>query len=303
MYRAKLTRGETKGGNYSYHLHFEDGTRKRLYRGKNYTMYIKDGVNRKIVYFNEHVFSQFSEIPMVQGKTDYGTECWEMEYEYRQTAGGASAPYEIIGRQSKSVTTPTTQKIRGGNKMLNLNKVYTHRSGANRDIRNAVKKGECEAGAYKTFTVDGGFQIQAVDIEQETAIVEPFAELVTPPQQHEIEERCEPTVDDNLPCNLGACDASEDINIQLIKSESKTHSTMSDMQALILNALISSKAIDSEWVVLSEVCDLPKTSLPGATRSLLAKGYIKTDWGKDKSGKKAAVATVTEGGIAALQAA
>jgi len=36
---------------------------------------------------------------------------------------------------------------KGGIEMLNLNKVYTHRSSANRDIRNAVKKGECEAGA------------------------------------------------------------------------------------------------------------------------------------------------------------
>jgi len=87
------------------------------------------------------------------------------------------------------------------------------------------------------------------------------------------------------------------------KPEPKAPGAMSDTQLSILNALITSNAVGEEWVVLSEVCELPKKSIPGATRGLLAKGYIRTEWGKDKSGKKAAVATVTEGGIAALQAA
>jgi hypothetical protein len=48
--------------------------------------------------------------------------------------------------------------------MLNLNKVYTVKSNASRDIRKAVERGEYEAGTLEACKVDGGFHIVAVCI-------------------------------------------------------------------------------------------------------------------------------------------
>lgn len=107
MLKAKLTRGETASG-YNYHLHIENeestSKPKRLYHGRNYTHYIKHGGERIFVYFNKYVFPQFSEIPMIQVEDDNGTDCWEMEHEYRQVAGDSSAPYVIVGQEPAPTT-------------------------------------------------------------------------------------------------------------------------------------------------------------------------------------------------------
>jgi hypothetical protein len=89
---ATLIRGETASG-YNYHLQTSHAALHRLYRGRGH-YYIKDGGARTPVYFNEYLFPQFPLIPMKSGTNDYGNKCWEMAHEYRQTEGGASAPYE-----------------------------------------------------------------------------------------------------------------------------------------------------------------------------------------------------------------
>ena len=56
--------------------------------------------------------------------------------------------------------------------MLNLSKIYTQKSNANRDIKKAVTHGECNSGDYEARKVDGGFQIF------DTRIVESVIETV-----------------------------------------------------------------------------------------------------------------------------
>ncbi len=90
-----LTRKETATA-YAYYLKNES-TQKRLYRGKNYTQYLKNIYGTKIpVYFNEYLFPQFDEIPMIFKDDDIEGMRWEMKHRYRQLPGDASAPYEIV---------------------------------------------------------------------------------------------------------------------------------------------------------------------------------------------------------------
>jgi hypothetical protein len=90
---ATLTRGETPSS-YNYHLETKN-KRYRVYRTRGYH-YINYDDNKMPVYFNEYLFPQFAEIPMCISTNDYGETCWDMVHQYRQTAGGAAAPYEII---------------------------------------------------------------------------------------------------------------------------------------------------------------------------------------------------------------
>lgn len=281
--------------------------------------------------------------------------------------------------------------------MLNLEKIYAHRSGANRDIRKAVERGLCEAGTYKAKAVDGGFQIQLQATENEPVFAEvevqaieseaktEYAPEPIPPQQPESEQSDEQTDQDKdsddaekflpkvgpdayvyystqrpigpgthpgkpvdfvnyerrmwvvdeklengevltwgylvydapledeqvdsyeLVPRLRASDDNTPANSpedNLPKKESKAPSVMSETQATILDALITSEAVEGNWIVMQAATSgkIETKSLPGATRGLLAKGYIKTEWGKDDSGKKVAIATVTEAGCAALKA-
>jgi len=90
---AQLTREEPKnnGGGYIYRLTLEDGTTRRVCRGKHYSRYISLDGERIPVLFNEYVFDTFNTLPMV---LDNGE--WNTQHEYRQLPGDASALYEIV---------------------------------------------------------------------------------------------------------------------------------------------------------------------------------------------------------------
>ena len=47
--------------------------------------------------------------------------------------------------------------------MLNLEKIYTQKSNATRDIKKAVSRGVCNLGEHEARKVDGGFQIFVID--------------------------------------------------------------------------------------------------------------------------------------------
>jgi len=85
---AYLTRKENENG-YSYIINVDGEKPKALRRGKNYSYW-----HGKVeVWFNQYVFDTFAEIPLMFNKNE---GVYEMYHTYRQTKGGASAPYEIV---------------------------------------------------------------------------------------------------------------------------------------------------------------------------------------------------------------
>lgn len=278
---------------------------------------------------------------------------------------------------------------------INLNKIYTVKSNATRDIRKAIERNECKAGEYEAQPVEGGFQIigirttneATIDVdtemamdanlpaptpEQEAAMTElnnlltkrmtakiadattPEAKPETGPLEYsneELESRWHELVCIMLPnyesneealhgdwfifragtsfteiYNWFDNEYSEGVKVLRNKQtyfdwfprnkNTKNNNGIPEMQIAVLNALYGAKTLSDKadderaetWILFSDIHNsnsphnLPKPSMAGIAGALSKRGLIKTDWGKDAKGKRAAIITITEAGIEALRA-
>jgi hypothetical protein len=166
--------------------------------------------------------------------------------------------------------------------MLNMNKIYTVKSNAVRDLKKAIAKGDVTGEDLEVVPADGGFKISKIVPEKPKATRKPKAAVsrpTTPPTEPE--------------------------------SISATEKQRAFLDALTgVNALTGMQGDEMVgiWFPFADIHSsskpfaLPKSSVPGLTTALTRRGLIRTAWGDDYIGKHVSVVCFTPAGVAALNA-
>jgi len=153
--------------------------------------------------------------------------------------------------------------------MIDLNKIYTIKSNATRDIRRAVERGECKPSEYEARPVAGGFQIVNLNAPAPT-IASPVPKA------------------DNIP----------DVQMAVLNA-------LLSAKALADRSVEERAEV---WVPFAAVHDsdnpnnLPKPSMAGIAGGLVKRGLIRTEGSKDDKGRRVAMVQITCAGLEALKA-
>jgi len=235
------------------------------------------------------------------------------EYNGRLAWGYLSYDYPLSDNETKDYE---LQPIIDERKpTINTLQIYTKRSNAMRAIRKAVQRGECEAGAYEVWPVDGGFQITAreygwdkLNPNNDAAVIERVDAALD--RQPGYEEWSEPATTENAPESPG--EPSDTVAEYLPKP--KTTGGIPDGQRALLSALADALADENDiphenvWMPFADVHEhadkrgLSKRSLAGLTRGLNSRGLVKIGWGDEKFNRHIPIIKLTEQGVIAASA-
>jgi hypothetical protein len=187
--------------------------------------------------------------------------------------------------------------------MLNLNKIYSVKSNASRDLKKAIERGIVTGEDLEIRKVDGGFQIVKIVIEKPVAVTE-FADVVVETPEIVSEYAAQP-----IPPKKERPASST------TPRKATKPGELPETQLAALNALFGAKSLadkaDNEragvWFPFADIHEssrphgLSKSSMAGITKGLVSRGLLLTAWGDDYIGKHIVAACITPAGIAALQ--